>query len=119
MNVTPLEMLNHIRTASSTLDYMDESQLLAKLMKPWDVKENPATKFARDDKLEKQLVKIGYSDQQKPRLAFALSAIKATGDYDPLIREWDAKPATARTFANFGPFFINEYSHFCFISDPS
>lgn len=52
-NVSPLQMLTHLQSAIWTLDYMDEPQLLAKLMKPWDVTENPATKFACDDRIEK------------------------------------------------------------------
>ncbi|KAL7488151.1 hypothetical protein ACHAW6_014019 [Cyclotella cf. meneghiniana] len=48
---------------------MDEPQLLAKLMKLWDVTENPATKFACDDRLEKSA---------KTCFAFTLSTIEAT-----------------------------------------
>ena len=61
---------------------MDKSDVLAKLMKPWEVTENPATKFAPNNKIEKQLIKPGFADQQKACLAFALSALKGRISYE-------------------------------------
>jgi hypothetical protein len=43
---------------------MDVSDLVAEMMKPWDVSENPATKFVHNNKSERQLIKAGLPDQQ-------------------------------------------------------
>ena len=59
-----MQMMNHLKQGGTLLDYMDISELTACLMQPWDASENLATKFARDDKIEKQLIKAGLPLQQ-------------------------------------------------------
>ena len=89
---------------------MDVSDLIAELTKPWEVSEHPATKFARDDKYERQLIKAGLPNQQALRLSLAQASFKETGEYDTQLREFDARPAVDRTFANFRTFIITEYA---------
>ena len=48
---TPLELLNHLHDGGRDLNYMDVTELIGTLTKPWEVTENPATKFACDDKI--------------------------------------------------------------------
>ena len=79
-------------------------------MKPWDGIENPATFFARNDKYEKQLKEAGYPDQQKQRLAIAITSVKATGEYDAALREWDAKAPTNKNLKNFRKHIIDEFN---------
>ena len=105
----PLQMLNHIHAISGTLDFMNESNLLTKLIKPWEVTENPATTFAHDDKIEKQLIKT-FANQQKTYLAFVFGAFKGTGKYNPAICKWEAQPTEDKTFTNFQPFIIAEHA---------
>lgn len=109
-HLTIREMLDHLRNAGGDLDYMDVSDLIAELTKPWEVSEHPATKFARDDKYERQLIKAGLPNQQALRLSLAQASFKATGEYDTQLREFDARPAVDRTFANFRTFIITEYA---------
>ena len=35
---------------------MEITKLMKNLTQPWDVTENPVTKFMRDDKIEQQLI---------------------------------------------------------------
>jgi hypothetical protein len=59
-HLTLHQMIDHLRGTGGDLDYMDVSDLVTELTKPWEVSENPATKFARDDKYERQLIKAGF-----------------------------------------------------------
>jgi hypothetical protein len=101
-------MIDHLRLGGAVLDYMDVSELNDKLTEPWDGVENPATKFARDDIIERQLMKAGLPDQQPLRLALMLARLKSTGEYDNAIRKWDNKPVADKTFTNFHPFITLE-----------
>ena len=62
-HVTPMQMLMHLQSRGEDLDCMDVKELMGKLAKLWEVMENPATKFARDNKIEHQLIKAGLTAQ--------------------------------------------------------
>ena len=98
---TPLELLEHLRAHGGDLDHLDVTGLIQELQKPWDNVEAPATLFARGDKIERQLVKAGQAANPTLRLAFGLSTFEASGEFEPSIREWKAKPAADQTFPNF------------------
>jgi hypothetical protein len=109
LHLTPMQMIEHLRLGGAVLDYMvDVSELNDKLTEPWDGVKNPATKFARKDIIERQLIKAGLPNQQPLRLALMLARIKSMGKYDNAVREWDNKPAADKTFANFRPFITLE-----------
>jgi hypothetical protein len=109
-HLTPKQMIDHLLLGGAVLDNMDVSELNDKLTEPWDGVENPATKFARDDIIERQLIKAGLPNQQPLRLALILAHIKSTGEYDNAVREWDNKPAADKTFANLSPFITIEFT---------
>ena len=98
---TPMEILEHLRTHGGDLDHLDVTELIQQLQKEWDHVEAPATLFARGDKIERQLVKAGQAENPTLRLAFALATFEASGEFEPSICEWKAKPVGNRTFANF------------------
>ena len=91
-------------------DFIDITKLMNQLTTHLDVMENSATKFARYDKIEKQLVKAGLTAQPNLCLALAMSAFKSTGEYDTQIHEFKAKSVADKAFANFRPFIINKYA---------
>jgi hypothetical protein len=101
---TPFEILEHLRANGGDLDHLDVTELIQQLQKDWDHVEAPATLFARGDKIERQLVKAGQAANPALRLAFVLATFEASGEFDPSIREWKAKPAVDRTFTNFRVF---------------
>ena len=86
---------------------MDITELISWLTEPWDGAENPATKFVRDDVLERQLIKAQLPPQQGLRLALIQAAFKATGKYDMALCEFNAKATVDKTFTNFHPFIVN------------
>ncbi|KAL7502859.1 hypothetical protein ACHAXN_000746, partial [Cyclotella atomus] len=98
---TPLELLEHLRTHGGDLNHLDVTGLIQELQKPWDQVNAPVILFARGDKIERQLVKAGQAENPTLRLAFALSTFEASGEFEPSIREWKAKPAANQTFTNF------------------
>jgi hypothetical protein len=53
------EMLDHFQASSTKVDDDDVSDLITS----WEVSENSATKLARDDKIQQQLLKKGISSQ--------------------------------------------------------
>ena len=103
-------MLEHLQTNGVELDNNDVSDLIKKLYAPRDLNENPATKFARDNKHEKQLIKKGITAQPLVRLVLTKSAFLATGEYNIAIWGLESKPAAHQTFVNFRPFIIAKYS---------
>ena len=109
-NVTPLELLEHITRIAGELDYFDETKCLNSLLTPWEPTENPATYFARNDKIEKQLTEAGYGDQSKLRLAIALTSFKSSGEYDAALREWDQRTAADKTFKDFRKIIVDEFT---------
>ena len=77
------------------------TELFTTLQKPWDGIEASATFFARGDRIEKQLVKTGQTENPSLHLAFALAATEVTGKFENALCKWHAKGATIKTFANF------------------
>ena len=108
--LTPKQMLDHLKQGGALLDYMNVSELTTKLTEPWDGNENPATRFARDDRYECHLIKAGLPNQQVLHLNIAQASFKVTGLYDGPLCKFDARAKVDRTFVNFRPFIINEYA---------
>ena len=76
-HLTPKQTLDHLKQGGMLLDYMDVSELTTKLTEPWDGNENPATRFARDDHYERQLIKAGLPNVLCLNISQAL--FKVTG----------------------------------------
>ena len=108
-HLSPQALLTHLRSVGGTLDHMDVTELFTNIQKPWDGIEAPAAHFARGDKFERQLLKVGQNKNPTLRLAFALATFHASGEYEPALRDWDAKPKTDQTFANFRIFIQKEF----------
>ena len=78
-HLSPKDLLTHLRSVGGTLDHMDVTELFTNIQKPWDGIEAPAAHFARGDKFERQLLKVGQSKNPELRLAFALATFHASG----------------------------------------
>jgi len=65
--------------------------------------------FARGDKFERQLLKVAQSKNPALRLAFALATFHASGEFEPALCDWEAKPKADQTFANFRVFIQKEF----------
>eukprot|EP00804_Cyclotella_cryptica_P012318 CCRYP_020813-RA/>CCRYP_020813-RA protein AED:0.43 eAED:0.43 QI:0/-1/0/1/-1/1/1/0/236 len=108
-HLSPMQLLTHLCQVGGSLDHMDITELISNLQKPWDGIETPASHFARGDKYEQQLLKVGQACNPELQLAFALVTFQASGEYEAPLRKWQAKPRTDRTFANFRVFMQQEY----------
>ena len=109
-HLSPKQLIDHIRTVSSDLDFTDVTNLMKQLTTPWDVNENVVTKFARDDRTEQLLTKTHIAPMPELCLALALDSFQATGEYEIALGDWDKKPTADKTFANFRPFILKEYA---------
>ena len=102
-------LMTHLRNVGGSLDHMDVTELISNIQKPWDAIETPAAHFARGDKYERQLLKVGQAKNPTLRLAFALSTFQASGEFEPALREWETKPKADQTFVNFRVFVQKEF----------
>jgi hypothetical protein len=100
LNVTPLQMLTHLRDRWGSMDYIDITTLLAECDSPWNAGEEPTKYFNRVDKARRQLARANVQVDERAMMAKALKCFKEAGDFDPAIREWEARPQLAQTYAN-------------------
>jgi hypothetical protein len=108
-HLSPKDLLNHLHNVGGSLDHMDVTELFTNIQKPWDGIEAPAAHFARGDKYERQLLKVGQNKNPELRLAFALTTFQASGEFESALREWEVKPKVDQTFTNFRVFMQKEF----------
>jgi len=110
LNQTPRQMLDHLLTRGGALDFADTKELLAERDGEWNVSENPQLYFNRVEKAMKGLLRNGITSDPNERRDIALFYLKATGEFDAAVREWEAKPAANKTWANIKTFISAEYA---------
>jgi hypothetical protein len=103
-------MIGHLLTRGGALDFADTKELLAKRDGEWNVTENPQLYFNRVEKAMKGLTRNGINSDPNERKDIALFHLKATGEFDAAVREWEAKPAADKTWANIKTFITAEYA---------
>jgi hypothetical protein len=54
-------LMTHLCNVGGSLDHMEVTELISNIQKPWDAIETPAAHFARGDKYERQLLKVGQA----------------------------------------------------------
>ena len=60
-HLSPKALLTHLCNVGKSLDHMDVTELFTNIQLPWDGIEAPAAHFARGDKYEHQLLKVGQN----------------------------------------------------------
>lgn len=110
LNVTPLQMLTHLRNRWGTMDYVDITALLAECDQPWSAAEVPEKYFNRMDEARRQLARSQVQVDERAMVAKALKSFKDAGDYDAPIREWEARPAAMQTYANLRTLMNTEFT---------
>ena len=108
LNQTPRQMLDHLLTRGGALDFADTKELLAERDGEWNVSENPQLYFNRVEKAMKGLLRNGITSDPNEQRDIALFYLKATGEFDAAVREWEAKPAASKTWANIKTFILAE-----------
>jgi hypothetical protein len=103
-------MLTHLRNRWGTMDFVDVTALLNECDAPWNATEVPQKYFNRIDKARKQLARANIQMDERAMMAKALKSFKDAGDFDPAIREWEARPAAMQTYANLKTLMNTEFT---------
>ena len=110
LNQTPRQMIDHLRNRGGALDFADTKSLLAERDAEWNVSEVPQVYFNRVEKAIRGLTRAGITSDLNERRDMALFYLKATGEFDVAVREWEAKPAADKTWDNIKRFISTEYA---------
>lgn len=87
----PRQMIEHLLTIGGMLDFVNTKNLLAKWDGEWNINEIPQIYFNRVKKAMKTLTRNRITSDLNERRDIALFHLKATGEFDPAIREWESK----------------------------
>ena len=110
LNVTAAQMLAHLRNRWGTVDFVDITALMAECDAPWSVDEVPTLYFNRVEKAMKQLAKANINWDRRAMMNKALKSFKDAGNYEPAIREWEARPAATQTWDNLKVLMCTEFA---------
>lgn len=106
-NVTPLEMMDHLRTNARITNVFDKKQLLDALHKPIDFDGDLPLKghFKNVDVSIKQLMKHNINASKSIIMVTLLEQIKGRGDFKEEVIKWELKPAAMQTWVEFKKYF--------------
>ena len=110
LNITPTDMLTHLRNRGGALDFADTKTLLAERDGEWDASEVPQIYFNRVEKAIQGLTRAGINSDLNERRDMALFYLKASGEFDAAVREWEQRPAGNKTWQNIKTFISAEYA---------
>ena len=110
LNQTPRQMLDHLLARGGALDFADTKELLTERDGEWNISKNPQLYFNRVEKATKGLLRNGITSDPNERRDIALFYLKATGEFDAAVREWEAKPAADKMWANIKTFISTKYA---------
>jgi hypothetical protein len=106
----PRSIINHLRRQDGALDFVDTKTLLAERDAEWDVSEVPQIYFNRVEKVIKGLTRAGIVSDLNKRRNMALYYLKASGEFDAAVREWEQKPSASNTLKNIKSFIATKYA---------
>jgi len=110
LNQSPRQMIDHLKARGGALDFADTKTLLAERDMEWDLSDNPQVYFNRVEKAVKALTRAGITSDMNERRDMALYYLKASGEFDAAVREWENKAAADKTWANIKTFISTEYA---------
>jgi hypothetical protein len=93
LNQTPTDILTHLQNQGGALDFADTKTLLAERDGKWDASEVPQIYFNRVEKAIQELTRAGINSDLNERRDMALFYLKASGEFDAAVREWEQCPA--------------------------
>jgi hypothetical protein len=103
-------MIGHLRNRGGALDFADTRTLLVERDTEWNVNKVPQLYFNRVEKAMRGLTRAGINSDLNERRDMALFYLKATGEFDAAVREWEAKPEADKTWTNIKSFISTEYA---------
>ena len=104
LNQTPTDMLNHLRNRGGALDFADTKTLLAERDGEWDPSEVPQLYFNLVEKAIQGLTRAGITSDLNERQDMALYYLKASGEFNAAVRDWENRPAGQKTWQNIKTF---------------
>jgi hypothetical protein len=110
LNQTPKQIIAHLRNQGGQLDFADRKKLIEERDSEWDGNEVPQVYFNRVTKAMEQLQRAEIASDLNERRDMALFYLKATGEYNPAVREWENKAAVDKTWANIKAFISNKFA---------
>jgi hypothetical protein len=110
LNQTPTDMLNHLRNRGGALDFAETKTLLAERDGEWDPSEVPQIYFNRVEKAIQGLTRTGITSDLNKRRDMALYYLKASGEFDAAVRDWENRPAGQKTWQNIKTFISAEHA---------
>jgi hypothetical protein len=110
LNQTPTDMMTHLRNRGGALDFADTKTLLSERDGEWDASEVPQLYFNRVEKAIQGLTRAGINSDLNERRDMALFYLKASGEFDAAVREWENRPAGQKTWQNIKTFISAEYA---------
>jgi hypothetical protein len=102
-------MLTHLRNQGGALDFADTKTLLAERDGEWDASKVPQLYFNRVEKAIQGLTRAGFTSNLNERQDMALFYLKASGEFNAAVREWEQRPAGQKTWQNIKTFISTEY----------
>jgi hypothetical protein len=109
-NQTPTIMMNHLQNRWGALDFVDTKTLLAEQDGEWDASEVPQLYFNRVKKAIQGLTHTGINSDLNECRDMALYYLKALGEFDAAIQEWENRPAGQKTWQNIKTLISAEYA---------
>jgi hypothetical protein len=103
-------MIAHFCNRGGQLNFRDTEKLLPQRDSKWDAIEVPQVYFNQVKKTIRQLEPAGIQSNLNERRGMALFYLKASGEYNAVVREWEAKPAADKTWANIKIFISTKYA---------
>jgi hypothetical protein len=110
LNQTPRQVIAHLRNRGGCFDFTDTKKLLSKWDSEWDANKVPQVYFNQIKKTIRQLEPDGIQSNLNKRRDMAIFYLKASGEYDAAVREWEAKPAAGKIWANIKIFISTKYA---------
>ena len=108
LNKTPKQIIT--RNRGGQLDFANTKKLIEERDSEWDGSEVPQVYFNCVTKAMEQLQRARISSDLNKRRDMALFYLKATGEYNPAVREWENKPTVNKTWANIKVFISKEFA---------
>jgi hypothetical protein len=96
LNQMPRQIIDHLKLRGGALDFADTKTLLAKRDAEWEVSENPQKYFNRVEQAIKALTPVGINLDLNEQRDMALYYLKASGEFDTAVREWENKAAAEK-----------------------
>jgi hypothetical protein len=97
-------MIEHLRNRGGALGFADTKTLLSDRDTEKNTSKVPQLYFNRVEKAMRGLIRAGINSNLNERRDMALFYLKATGEFDAIVREWEAKPAADKTWFNIKSF---------------